>query len=189
MRRHLWCDSEASMRACIALICLLRSARGLVAPPTRCIATPSGALRTRHAPALAAARTRLALKPTAAEEEEEELSIVGLLERYGVVALVFHFTVWVATLSTVFLALSVGDPAALLALLPSFIRDAVAEDNGSLDAAAKLPVALALCEVVGPARLALTLAATPPLSERARRNDAFVRVEAAILAAVPGRDA
>ena len=179
------------MRACIALICLLRSARGLVAPPSRCIATPSGALRTRHAPALAAARTRLALKPPAAEEEEEEeeLSIVGLLERYGVVALVFHFTVWVATLSTVFLALSVGDPAALLARLPSFIRDAVAEDNGSLDAAAKLPVALALCEVVGPARLALTLAATPPLSERARRNDAFVRVEAAILAAVPGRDA
>ena len=43
--------------------------------------------------------------------------------------------------------------------------------------AATLPVALALCEVVGPARLALTVAATPAVAGALRSNARFVELE------------
>ena len=43
--------------------------------------------------------------------------------------------------------------------------------------AATLPVALALCEVVGPARLALTVAATPAVAGALRENRRFVELE------------
>ena len=96
-----------------------------------------------------------------------------VLRKYGVVALVFHFSVWVTTLSASVAALSVYDTSTLLEALPEPLRGQLPLSSG----AATLPVALALCEVVGPARLALTVAATPAVASTLRSNARFVELE------------
>ena len=96
-----------------------------------------------------------------------------VLRKYGVVALVFHFSVWLTTLSASVAALSVYDTSTLLEALPEPLRGQIPLSNG----AATLPVALALCEVVGPARLALTVAATPAVAGALRENRRFVELE------------
>ena len=95
-----------------------------------------------------------------------------VLRKYGVVALVFHFSVWLTTLSASVAALSVYDTSTLLEALPE-PRGQIPLSSG----AATLPVALALCEVVGPARLALTVAATPAVAGALRSNARFVELE------------
>ena len=96
-----------------------------------------------------------------------------VLRKYGVVALVFHFSVWLTTLSASVAALSVYDTTTLLEALPEPLRGQIPLSSG----AATLPVALALCEVVGPARLALTVAATPAVAGALRSNARFVELE------------
>ena len=96
-----------------------------------------------------------------------------VLRKYGVVALVFHFSVWLTTLSASVAALSVYDTTTLLEALPEPLRGQIPLTSG----AATLPVALALCEVVGPARLALTVAATPAVASTLRSNARFVELE------------
>ena len=96
-----------------------------------------------------------------------------VLRKYGVVALVFHFSVWLTTLSASVAALSVYDTTTLLEALPEPLRGQIPLSSG----AATLPVALALCEVVGPARLALTVAATPAVAGALRENRRFVELE------------
>ena len=96
-----------------------------------------------------------------------------VLRKYGVVALVFHFSVWVTTLSASVAALNVYDTSTLLEALPEPLRGQIPLASG----AATLPVALALCEVVGPARLALTVAATPAVAGALRENRRFVELE------------
>ena len=96
-----------------------------------------------------------------------------VLRKYGVVALVFHFSVWVTTLSASVAALNVYDTSTLLEALPEPLRGQIPLSSG----AATLPVALALCEVVGPARLALTVAATPAVAGALRENRRFVELE------------
>ncbi|CAH0380173.1 unnamed protein product [Pelagomonas calceolata] len=96
-----------------------------------------------------------------------------VLRKYGVVALVFHFSVWLTTLSASVAALSVYDTSTLLEALPEPLRGQIPISSG----AATLPVALALCEVVGPARLALTVAATPAVASTLRSNARFVELE------------
>ena len=96
-----------------------------------------------------------------------------VLRKYGVVALVFHFSVWLTTLSASVAALNVYDTSTLLEALPEPLRGQIPLSNG----AATLPVALALCEVVGPARLALTVAATPAVAGALRENRRFVELE------------
>ena len=97
-----------------------------------------------------------------------------VLRKYGVVALVFHFSVWLTTLSASVAALSVYDTTTLLEALPEPLRSQIPLSSTS---AATLPVALALCEVVGPARLALTVAATPAVAGALRSNARFVELE------------
>ena len=112
----------------------------------------------------------------AADDEEGELSIKELLSRYGVIALLFHFTVWSTCLVTVFTALSLGGES----LLPDWLSGA-AEGEGAAaaaGAAGKIAATLAVVEAVGPARLALTVAATPKVSERAREYQAVRDLEA-----------
>ena len=96
-----------------------------------------------------------------------------VLRKYGVVALVFHFSVWLTTLSASVAALNVYDTSTLLEALPEPLRGQIPLSSG----AATLPVALALCEVVGPARLALTVAATPAVAGTLRENRRFVELE------------
>ena len=97
-----------------------------------------------------------------------------VLRKYGVVALVFHFSVWLTTLSASVAALSVYDTSTLLEALPEPLRSQLPSQSSG---AATLPVALALCEVVGPARLALTVAATPAVATTLRNNARFVELE------------
>ena len=122
-----------------------------------------------------------------AVEEDDELSIPELLERYGVVALLFHFSVWASCLATGFAALSVVDAAAVVESLPDALRDRLPEDVAQGAGAAsggllvvKAQLVLALTEVVGPARLALTVAATPAVSKTARQWGAFCELENAL---------
>ena len=103
----------------------------------------------------------------------KEGGLGDVLRKYGVVALVFHFSVWVTTLSASVAALSVYDTSTLLEALPEPLRGQIPLSSG----AATLPVALALCEVVGPARLALTVAATPAVASTLRSNARFVELE------------
>ena len=103
----------------------------------------------------------------------KEGGLGDVLRKYGVVALVFHFSVWVTTLSASVAALSVYDTSTLLEALPEPLRGQIPLSSG----AATLPVALALCEVVGPARLALTVAATPAVAGALRENRRFVELE------------
>ena len=98
------------------------------------------------------------------EEEEGEMSIGQMLKTYGVFALLFHFTVWITSIATVFTALTLsgGDLQP-----PAFLADKLGDvPTGALG---KVAVTLALVEAVGPARLALTVAATPSVSNFARQ--------------------
>ena len=109
-----------------------------------------------------------------AEDSEEELSIKELLSRYGVIALLFHFSVWVTCLTSVFALLSFG--LDIDALLPDWLlpEDAAAGAGFAGRAAATL----AVVEGIGPARMALTVAATPKVSERARQYQLVRDIEA-----------
>ena len=101
------------------------------------------------------------------EEEEEELSIKELLSRYGVIALLFHFTVWITCLSSIFALFTFGLDAN--SLLPAWLLPEDAEGAaGAAGVAGRAAATLALVEAIGPARMALTVAATPKVSERAR---------------------
>eukprot|EP00618_Florenciella_parvula_P019385 CAMPEP_0119522570 /NCGR_PEP_ID=MMETSP1344-20130328/37872_1 /TAXON_ID=236787 /ORGANISM="Florenciella parvula, Strain CCMP2471" /LENGTH=209 /DNA_ID=CAMNT_0007560617 /DNA_START=54 /DNA_END=683 /DNA_ORIENTATION=+ len=100
------------------------------------------------------------------EKEEGEMSIGQMLKNYGVFALLFHFTVWIASITTVFTVLSLtgGDIP-----LPAFLADKLGDvPTGALGKAA---VTIAVVEAVGPARLALTVAATPSVSKRLRQYE------------------
>ena len=144
-----------------ALLCAIVTTQAF-APPTR----------TRLAPTTTRPLTRIA--PLALVKKEGEPGLGDVLRKYGVVALVFHFSVWLTTLSASVAALSVYDTTTLLEALPEPLRSQLPSQSSG---AATLPVALALCEVVGPARLALTVAATPAVASTLRSNARFVELE------------
>ena len=147
------------MRPPLLVLCAVMTTHAF-APPTR----------TRLAPTTTRPQTRVA--PLALGGKEGE-GLGDVLRKYGVVALVFHFSVWLTTLSASVAALSVYDTSTLLEALPEPLRGQIPLTSG----AATLPVALALCEVVGPARLALTVAATPAVASTLRSNARFVELE------------
>ena len=142
-----------------ALLCVVVATHAF-APPTR----PLLKIQKQQQP------TRVA--PLALGGKDGE-GLGDVLRKYGVVALVFHFSVWLTTLSASVAALSVYDTSTLLEALPEPLRGQIPLSSG----AATLPVALALCEVVGPARLALTVAATPAVATTLRNNARFVELE------------
>ena len=113
-----------------------------------------------------------------AEEEpsdaEEELGIPGMLREYGLIALLFHFTVWISCLATVYAVLTFAVDINNLPDWLSFLEERVADGaEGEVGAAAgfagRAAATLGLVEAVGPARLALTLTATPRVSAYARK--------------------
>ena len=124
----------------------------------------------------------------AAEEEEGELSIGDLLRNYGVIALLFHFTVWISTVGLTYSALSVVGTDQLVEAIP-FLASAAgdgADGAGAASSFGKIAVTLGLVEAIGPARLALTIGATPLISERAREYEFVRSTEASIMQRVDG---
>ena len=146
------------MRPPLLVLCAAVVTTHAFAPPTRPL------IKRQQQP------TRVA--PLALGGKDGE-GLGDVLRKYGVVALVFHFSVWLTTLSASVAALNVYDTSTLLEALPEPLRGQIPLSNG----AATLPVALALCEVVGPARLALTVAATPAVASTLRSNARFVELE------------
>lgn len=92
---------------------------------------------------------------------EEKMPIGELLRKYGVVGLVFHFTVWVSCLAVVYALLAGNvDISWVLERLPGA---GALGDAG--EAAGRAGATLAIVEAVGPLRLALTVAATPRIAK------------------------
>jgi hypothetical protein len=112
----------------------------------------------------------------AKEEKEKEMSIKELLTEYGVIALIFHFTVWISCLTAIFTVLSVGIS---VDSLPEWLMpeggEGAAEAGGL---AARAAATLGVVELIGPARLALTVAATPTVSTWAREYPVVNDLEA-----------
>ena len=108
---------------------------------------------------------------------KKHLGIKELLTEYGLIALVFHFTVWGCSLAAVYAALSTGLDADHL---PDFLGFLASEDGALGDAAGfagRATATLGIVEAVGPARLALTVACTPRVSTYARQYAGVRRAE------------
>jgi hypothetical protein len=103
-----------------------------------------------------------------AQGTEEKMGLRQLLSEYGVIALFFHFTVWVTCLGSVYALLAFGLP------LPEWVVGPADGTVAAAGAAGRVAATLGIVEVVGPARIALTIAVTPRISARAREF-AFVR--------------
>lgn len=123
---------------------------------------------------------RAAKAPPAKEEpeEEEELGIKGLLTEYGLIALVFHFSVWVTSLASVYALLTLGLADSLTGLLSNFGGEEAGALGDAAGFAGRATATLGIVEAIGPARVALTIAATPKVSEKAREYEAVRDAEA-----------
>ncbi|KAJ1448613.1 hypothetical protein M885DRAFT_623269 [Pelagophyceae sp. CCMP2097] len=114
--------------------------------------------------------------------EAKELGLGELLEQYGLVAVIFHFGVFSVCCTAGFAALSLGDPAAIIEKLPDFVREKLqGEEGGDVAAgsifALKCQVTYAVVELFGPARLALTVTATPAVAGIVRKVPALAALE------------
>ena len=119
----------------------------------------------------------------AAEEEADEMSIGTMLREYGLIALAFHFTVWATCLATVYSALTFGvSPESL----PEFLQPDADGGAAAAGALGRVAATLGVVEAIGPARLALTVAATPKVSEVARQYSAVREAEAVVGKAIEG---
>lgn len=113
----------------------------------------------------------------------EPSSIQAILKEYGLVALLFHFTGWCTTLALVAVSLSLFGPS-----LP--LPDALASKLSSPHSlGATIGAAVVLTETTTPARLALTVAATPAVTKAARRWGPFRAVERFVKERVAEREA
>ena len=123
--------------------------------------------------------------PVDQEVEEKELGIKDLLTKYGLIALGFHFTVWCLSVTVIYTLIStVGIDTSHFPESLGFLAQALNGEEGAESAAGfagRASATLALVEVIGPPRLALTVAATPKVSEYARRFKAVQSAEAWVL--------
>mmetsp|Transcript_49117 Transcript_49117/g.106373 ORF Transcript_49117/g.106373 Transcript_49117/m.106373 type:complete len:195 (+) Transcript_49117:253-837(+) len=87
--------------------------------------------------------------------------ITDLIREYGPVAVGFHFTVWVSTIVFFYTAISVAGSGEILSQLPIDIEGGAG--------AGKVALTLGVVEATGPVRIALTIAATPSITARARQ--------------------
>ena len=121
------------------------------------------------------------------DEAEGEMSIGQLLREYGVIALLFHFTVWLSTIGATYSALSLAGTSWLESV--PLLSSVLGESDGAGATAGSfglLAVTLGIVEAIGPARLALTVAATPAISTRAREYAIVRDTEARIMEAADG---
>jgi len=133
------------------------------------------------------------------QEKKGHMSISTLLSEYGLIALAFHFTVWISCVALVFTALSfgfnldglpfIGSEVQVMETTADAVLDITADAIGTSAAAAesgaslaaKVGATLAIVEVVGPLRLALTVAVTPAVSKVVRQFAVVRATEAKIL--------
>jgi hypothetical protein len=177
-KKPQWTPSVSMLWLAMATAALLPSGNpALLAPWRTAVAAPRAACIVAMEPRRPAEQAVPETPPSsgparlpvpAVEQEvaatESHMGVMDLLRDYGVVALGFHFTVWLLTVATVFTAVSVTG-GSLLASLPSwFPLDAEAGAG-----AGKVAITFGIVEAIGPARLALTVAATPTVSGVLRR--------------------
>jgi hypothetical protein len=113
--------------------------------------------------------------------EGKEVGVSQLLTEYGLIAIMFHFSIWVSCVAVVFSALSAGFDISALTTFFSIDAPAVPEADDTAQAlgeTAKAATTLGLVEITSPARLALTVAATPRISPFARRFAVVRQAEA-----------
>ena len=95
--------------------------------------------------------------------KEGDGGLITLIQDYGVVAISFHFSVWISTIALVYTAISLPGADELIATLPLPI-------DGEAVAAGRVALTFGIVEALGPPRLALTVAATPSVTTLVRRN-------------------
>jgi len=106
------------------------------------------------------------------------MSISDLIKNYGLPAVAFHFSVWITCLATVYAVFSLsGDN--LTQQLPEILREKLGGENAAAGGA--IAATLGLVELVGPARLALTIAVAPKVSETVRQWEWFRNIEKPIV--------
>jgi Protein of unknown function (DUF1279) len=106
----------------------------------------------------AAAESGLAAKLKAALSPSH---MKHMLKKYGPVAGVFHFTIWMSTLGGFYAAVKSGlDVSSFLSWLP-FVEEEMLAKNA---AAGQFAVAYAATMLTGPLRALLTISATPKVS-------------------------
>lgn len=153
----------------ISAAALSEHALGLAQSPLR-------ARPPRHdAPALHTARPLYPRAPPPLARAE--LSLTELLKQYGVIALLFHFSVWSTALVATFSALTLLPSSEIVSFLSSFPTEIAQRADMATGTVGRIALTLALVEVIGPARLALTVAVTPVISERVRRIAVVRRLE------------
>ena len=142
------------MRPPLLVLCASILTTQAFAPPTRTRLAPT---TTRQQP------TRVA--PLALGGKDGE-GLGDVLRKYGVVALVFHFSVWVTTLSASVAALSVYDTTTLLEALPDPLRGQIPLSSGA--ASSRLTDLARMCAALPAARSVPahthTYPPAPPLS-------------------------
>jgi len=84
-------------------------------------------------------------------------------------AVAFHFSVWITSLASVYALLTLGLSESLAGLLGQMGFAAAGGMGDAAGVAGRVTATLGIVEAIGPARLALTVAATPRVSERARQ--------------------
>mmetsp|Transcript_118714 Transcript_118714/g.335809 ORF Transcript_118714/g.335809 Transcript_118714/m.335809 type:complete len:220 (+) Transcript_118714:77-736(+) len=133
---------------------------------------------------VAKTRQRARKSRSGGDARASHVSIPELLGEYGLTAVTFHFFVWASCIVVVYTTLSLGvDISTLVRQLPEALRDKIGGEgsfSGDLGSAA---ATLAVVEVLGPARLALTISAAPAASKVARRLMWFRNTEAALIRA------
>ena len=110
--------------------------------------------------------------PQGQDPREEPMTAPQLLQRYGFIALAFHYMVFFITWAAIYgiLSFDVIDMASLPPVLASAVAWFAGGDNAAeFEAAGKGGVSFVLLEAIGPARLALDIIATPVLARKLRR--------------------
>ena len=125
---------------------------------------------------------------TSVAKDDGHMSVSKLLSEYGIIALIFHFTVWITSLSVTYFVLSAGVDIEALETLRNSIGggspEATVGISGATEAgagAAKAAATLAIVEALGPLRLGLTIAATPSVASWARQFEAVRDAESALM--------
>eukprot|EP00930_Biecheleria_cincta_P045692 TRINITY_DN31494_c0_g1_i1.p1 TRINITY_DN31494_c0_g1~~TRINITY_DN31494_c0_g1_i1.p1 ORF type:complete len:226 (-),score=26.06 TRINITY_DN31494_c0_g1_i1:51-728(-) len=115
-------------------------------------------------------------------------SMSELLSQYGLPAVSFHFLVWVVSLSTAYFLISAsGDLFSLTQGLPDDLKEKIGlSGDGQTGQMGSGALALAVVEVIGPARLALTVAAAPAFSKAVRQAKWFCEFEDFVIRTVRG---
>ena len=131
--------------------------------------------------------TSVATSADLESSSEDHMSLTTLLSDYGLIALGFHFSVWLTSLTAVYSLLSAGFEFEMPEVLQSLFGDSSPADGEDFSeaaaagaGAARLAATLAFVEAVGPFRLGLTIAATPSVSKWARQYAAVRSAEAAL---------